>query len=586
MNKDTLKMFNAVVCRDTGSNPIIDLSLGLVVMPGAKWAVRDIKSYIKDTKLTGKQLNKTFHKSWKKIIESSREDLLIDQILHYCSTYGSNFEDEVYIPKEQLNVPEDIRLFVVDSLTEEQLREKCLNIIFSGVALEQETIKSLLNILKGVGYNLEYLLDCPNKEVMCTIADLYDLVPEKSEDVLRLAVYKATGNTLLIKDYATLEAIAVSEYNPKELFEPLVISMATIFNRFKPIFLAFKHKCPRTVNRISKQSKKFHQPLVSNPMSVVTSQKIQSNDKHWLYNATTPALYRALDAISKCQGRTAKMYKIRNGKAWVESVENKKYDQKLLSHNTLAILSELRARVTEKKEVYIPDYVEYTVPVSEKMFVGNIPVGTRIMADRIAVGVYWENNWGVRDLDLSGLNINGKVGWNSMYSKGGLHYSGDVTTAPNGAVEYLYADYGYESDTLVVANEFNGGDKYKYRVVVGEGDDVEYEYMMNPNKVLFTCDVETTDQQITLGLITAIDNKHVFAIMDSSTGSGRVSRDSEVNDLASVALKEDLLKSLTLSEVMVQLGHKVIRDKELATEDTIDLSPSKVSKDTILSLLF
>jgi hypothetical protein len=45
------------------------------------------------------------------------------------------------------------------------------------------------------------------------------------------------------------------------------------------------------------------------------------------------------------------------------------------------------------------------------------------------------------DLDLSGLNIAGKIGWNSAYNQdnGQLMYSGDMTSAPQGAVEYLYA---------------------------------------------------------------------------------------------------------------------------------------------------
>jgi hypothetical protein len=63
---------------------------------------------------------------------------------------------------------------------------------------------------------------------------------------------------------------------------------------------------------------------------------------------------------------------------------------------------------------------------------------------------------GARDLDLSGLNIAGKIGWNAAYNQGDgqLMYSGDMTSAPNGAVEYLYANKGLSTPTLVMNNVF------------------------------------------------------------------------------------------------------------------------------------
>ncbi|MEL6657337.1 MAG: hypothetical protein AAFP77_00090 [Bacteroidota bacterium] len=46
------------------------------------------------------------------------------------------------------------------------------------------------------------------------------------------------------------------------------------------------------------------------------------------------------------------------------------------------------------------------------MFVGNIPTGSKFYGKAMAVGVYWENAWGARDLDLSGLNIAFEQGGN------------------------------------------------------------------------------------------------------------------------------------------------------------------------------
>lgn len=35
--------------------------------------------------------NSTFYKSWKSVTEKSRLELLLDQMIHYASTYGTNY---------------------------------------------------------------------------------------------------------------------------------------------------------------------------------------------------------------------------------------------------------------------------------------------------------------------------------------------------------------------------------------------------------------------------------------------------------------------------------------------------------------
>jgi hypothetical protein len=46
------------------------------------------------------------------------------------------------------------------------------------------------------------------------------------------------------------------------------------------------------------------------------------------------------------------------------------------------------------KKFYFPENVEFALPTSEKMFVGNIPTGTRFYGEQLAVGIYWEDAWG------------------------------------------------------------------------------------------------------------------------------------------------------------------------------------------------
>ncbi|HEY7415368.1 MAG TPA: hypothetical protein VH593_09260, partial [Ktedonobacteraceae bacterium] len=89
------------------------------------------------------QFNQTFHKSWARVRDASIEQLVIEQLLHYFTTYG--FEkfgiydkDSVYIPREELNAPvlqDGIRLVVIKGYTRRELKEKLLGLLISGVAL-------------------------------------------------------------------------------------------------------------------------------------------------------------------------------------------------------------------------------------------------------------------------------------------------------------------------------------------------------------------------------------------------------------------------------------------------------------------
>jgi len=143
----TLKLFNAVIHKESHETSFVSQK-GYVIEPGALWATKQINRFYKNENLDGFGLNKTFHKSWKKILTSSREKLWMEQIKHYVSTYGSNFENEIYIPNELLDVP-DIKLTfkIVKAYSKEQMVSKCLHLLQSGMALKEETIMDILSVL-------------------------------------------------------------------------------------------------------------------------------------------------------------------------------------------------------------------------------------------------------------------------------------------------------------------------------------------------------------------------------------------------------------------------------------------------------
>ena len=327
----TLKLFNAVTAKISNEKPYISDD-GFIIAPNALWAKDRIITFFKAEKLNGNDLNKTFHKSWAKIKNSYRYELFLEQIEHYMSTYGSNFQDEIYIPEEVLDVPNiKLNYKVVKAYSVDEMTEKSLSILKSGVALKEETVDELITVLVDeLDYKFTGKENIRNKEAIVKLAENYNIYPENAVEFFRYIVYRTTDTTLLIKNEALIELIKNSSYNPTQAFNNFGLEkLAEIFNRFKPLFLAFKNKAPKTINKISKLSKTYHKPLVSNPLNDVTNALITDKDLHWLDNATPFALFKALSACyNRKQGQDAFLYRIRNGKSWVKSSETTTIDNK------------------------------------------------------------------------------------------------------------------------------------------------------------------------------------------------------------------------------------------------------------------
>jgi len=319
----TLKLFNAVLAKSSKEiNPFIS-SEGFIIVPQAMWAKDRIVEFYLNEKLSGNDLNKTFHKSWKTIKDSSRFELFIHQITHYISTYGSDFQDEIYIPDEVLNVPDvKLKYKVIRALTKDELIDECFLLLNSGIALKEDTINDILSILTDeLNYKFTGKEKIRNKEAIIKIADLYGVYPSDVMEFFRYIIYRATGQSLLIKSKEVIAAIKFGNYNPAVAFDEFGLEkLAEVFNRFKPLFLAFKSKCPTTINKISKLSKKYHKPLVINPLNCATFVELNDSDLHWLDSATPYALFKAISACySRMQGQDNFVYRIRNGKSWVKT---------------------------------------------------------------------------------------------------------------------------------------------------------------------------------------------------------------------------------------------------------------------------
>ena len=580
---NTLKLFNAVIAKESKKPPFIS-EQGFIIESDALWAKDRIMDFCLEKHLNGDDLNKTFHKSWAKIKNSSRFELFLEQITHYISTYGSNFQDEIYIPDEVLSVP-DVKLVykVIKAYSVEEMTEKCLSLLKSGIALKEETVNEVLSVLvEDLGYSFTGTEGIKNKEAIVKIADLYGVLPKDTMEFFRYVIYRATGQSLLIKNKEMIETVKNTNYNPSVQFNQFGLDkLATIFNRFKPLFLAFKPKCAKTINKIAKLSKTLHKPLVVNPLNTVTSVLLEGRDLHWLDNATPYSLFKVIQACyTRIQGQTSFVYRIRNGKSWV----NESVSSMVNKDNLAFVLKYLKGRFDlSGKKIFLPEDIKFALPTSEKMFIGNIPTGTRFYGKKLAVGVYWEDSWGARDLDLSGVNEAGKVGWNAGYSQdgGNLMYSGDITSAPNGAVEYLYANKGLEYATIIQNNVFNGDDTCGYKIIIGAGDKVSRDYMMNPNNLFAEVKCNSVQKQTILGILTPKKENQCFVLLNFGTGHVRVSGNSEITEIATKALHQQWEKPYSFNKLVKLLGATVVETKE---EADYDFSLNKLEKDSFISL--
>lgn len=604
----TLELFHAGPCTSSESNTGIVLNTQYGYVTYRTDCDFDlINEFFKQKRLSGQDLNKSFYKSWETVMQLDTEQRIEDQILHYLSTYGTDFIGEPFIPLQDLDVPElkKTSLMVIQVLDNEQLMEKCINMLDSGVALKQETVTDLVGILTHCGFPFHDGRQFRNREANLFVIQETACYPLDPNEFLRYVVFRITGETQLIKNKDLLRTIRVHaaspmlrrRYNPRQDFLNYGLHhLGQIFNRQKPFFMAMKPFCPDVINRITKLSKTRHKPMKENPLNRVTAIQLSCEDEPQIRKATTFALIRAMNAcLNRRMGADLYVYNIRNGTVWIDQ-KRKRVEQlfsmvELLDHNIIAIEKELQSRFEfmNGKTAYVDPNVILAVPVSEKNFVGNLPMGTKVSSKNLTVGIYWRNEWGARDLDLSGISIYGdKVGWDGAYTDETLTYSGDMTNAVNGAVEYLRSTGHVLPPTLLYVNVYSGADEgVKYRILIGDKSKISTTYVMDPNQVILEVETTTLKKQSVLGFMKTINNgeehqQTQFTLIGSAMGNRRASVDSSLNLIGIQALEMRWENALTMPEFLQLVGVELVEEKNDAD---FDFSVDNLTKDGILEFM-
>lgn len=625
MFKSTIRLFNSVILTNNDRKVDYDkyiklvrktIKYGFVISPNISTMSDDKLSLVLESikniyGLTPLQMNNAFHKSWKKIYDSDLIDLYIEQFCHYITTYGFRSlgieNDYVFIPDEYLEVPKikDTKLLVIRDITIEEFNKRMKNLVSSGIAMKESSLDDIVYLWEISNCTIN---DVKNRELKARIHKEYDTIPSDPVEFLRYCVYETTGSSLLIKNNKTIYKIKSSskEFFLKniKLFEEKfgLISLAMIFNRFKPIFLAFKNEETKYyINKISKLSKKYHLPMkrdylnditkmLFNHEKIYTSEFIEHVKKANSFRLIR--LYNVLTYYNKFDDYV--LYKIRNGKSFVKEMNKTLVRDEFFETLINIIKDEISDRISKNlqdKKVYCPKNISYALPTSEKMFIGNIPNGTKLKVDgSITFGIHWYNTDETIDLDLSLLNFSEKFGWDGQYKSENVLFSGDMTDAPKplGATELFriggYFDSEYDEDKiyLVNLNYFNyyvrNSSPVDYKILIAKDDsELDKNHMIDPNKILMKVNSYIDKKRNVIGIVKCVDYEKTFIFNNFSIENVISSSNSKYSNQALQYLINESDNKLMFNDI---INHDVTKEN-----CDIDISPEILTKDFFINIL-
>ena len=630
-----LRLFNAVqIESDCIGTKRVDVDIlkrtirhGYVLDPLIFPNVELLNEIEKNIGISGEKANASFHKSWAIIHDSNIEDLIIQQIIHYITTYGFETwgiynENKVYIPREVLNIleiEENIPLTVIKAMTSSEVLNNII-VLGSEVALSKNTLIDIMSIVKTNKYDNSFIEKIGNRELKILLYDFYNIAPTDPLEFLRYVIIKLTSESLLIKNNYLINKIKSSD---RKILDNILQSapddLATIFFRFKPLFLAMKYisSNKQFFNHLRKNANTMHVPLPVDYLNNITSQikhgQLETSTLNRKLNkANIFRKIRLAYALNYRMNSTESIvYKIRNGRGWVADFE---WDNNLnnSTENALDIvLSSIANDIHNNvngKVIYIPENIHYTLPATEKQFIGNFPTNTYIaIPDDMIIGIHWTNidketnndDWyesrnynGRVDLDFSMIDDNTKIGWDSSYRSYNrdVLFSGDMVDAPkpNGASEMFYLkNIEEQMRKILFVNYFNfrKNDKVQCKLFVAHEKvrDLDRNYMVNSNNIILSTNIEINQKQTNLGLIMSINNENRLYFSNVGIGESITSRNNAITMKSRNYMMANLTNPINLETILSLAGANIVNEKP--DGECIDLSPEALDKTSIIKLL-
>lgn len=598
--------------------------------------------------------NKTFFETFNRTITTSDEERMLHQAMHYLSTYGAESMEikiPAYIPVriEDVETPErngEFCLITIEMVSEKELISRIVEAFCNIQTVTPKFTAYFTDLAPLITSELaDRIDDVKSFQVKCFLVDKLEVLPRQPQEVLRYLVFKLTGSAMLIKDKATIEGIKMGFHHPtlQKKVKDILLSvpvkkMATIFFRYKPLFLAIKTGSPdRTtksrINQIRRAADKYHIPQDEVCIQNILNLQDYSAAADLLKKASNRELVKIVNkGIQKQIGGITEVFNIRNGKAWVkENVDEPKgYEETFDSkarYKRYIILTALETLVRnlhksiKGKTFYIPEIFDYAVPTSERQMIGSIPFGTCVTCPdkSFVAGIHWEDNSAKDnryelqeriDIDLH-LNDNtgNHYGWNDgWYNQGrnnpSVIYSGDMTSAPrpDGATEAFYfnpnAEENKDRKFILSMHLFNSIPSIdmmpKFFMTADDADEKTFKgnAVYNPNTLLFTpLTIPVDNRGLSLGIFDG--NSFYFyggSLSESSIPNNRYSSFIE-------GIADRCKYRLSLKDLLQACGATVLTTESAAKEyaaakaendepsDLIHLTPEELKFDTLLNII-
>lgn len=526
--------------------------------------------------------NSTFYQKWQDVASKSRTELLIDQLLHYASTYGTGHTQEGngYVPNQGAQDVPDLAIYkVISPISETELAYRCIQLGSSGINLSTEVVAFCANIIHAViaAEDARTVIETlTSRELKAALYDRFNLSPLEKFDLLRYICSKQLGQPMIIQNKEQIYAIKnnTTKFDFTTLTEEQVKNLSSIFLRYKNWLLAFKNeKNAPVLNKMRRLAKKTHTPLKPGFWETLLDKKpsietVQSRLKEI-------SAFKKVQLYMACKERLLQFpyraFLVRNQKLyWKQNnlTSDVQYFKDLMYHIGMSICP--------GKKVRLPKNFRLACPSSEKSFIGNLPLGTAYkFADEDAfMGIYWRGEWGTQDFDLHFFDTRGQhIGWNSQFKneEQSVMFSGDMTSANPEATELMYMANGCPEGFLSV-DRYNGAQGSRFDIILGSEEitDMKLNYMVDPNNIHLRVECTSDTREQTCAYVK--DNQ--FVLMSFKTGNQQVPDNPALINI--LAQKSECF--LYLDEVC-----EVVPD-DYEGDDFVDLS-GDLAKDDIINLL-
>jgi hypothetical protein len=502
----------------------------------------------------------------------SEFELITKQLFHYIEVYGLNTPGLFNL---EVNEGKVIKLTFVKGLTIPEIKDMVLDLLYANAPVKDTEVVSQLVRSLQIDFDFDKI---QNNELRIVLFDHSKHMFANGDEVVRYMCFKATDNAMLIKSKEVIDAVKQKPF-PASFFEKHAVQLAQVFNRHKKIIMSAKNKTTKTaINRISRLSKQKHVPIHESVNKKFVSLALNGNVNAGVLNhVSIRDKFKYLNLLEYKKLRsTMDAFVIRNGKIHLKE-GRKVHDLSKIEEVKAMVLNSLAKDFEhlKGKTILLDRKVDYGLPVSRKQTIGDLPFGTEVSVKdaKISSGVYWRDEWGARDLDLSTIDNEGnRTGWGSYAGydkKNPVTFSGDMTSAYDGAMEFMTStdvEYG------LFVNIFSGQTGAGFELVVGEN---------GKNKWIDNTIIREKANLKSRGNVIGFVKNDKFVVYYGRLNSDRWS----VNNKSGAVVKRGSSEFWTVKKVFDHLGIKYSLDKTDNVNYDYDLSYESFSYDKLENLL-